>query len=158
MTEIWVSIPDFNGYDVSSLGRIRSWRPWRGQPVPRVLKPTPDDRGYLCTRLYGQGDGKYGAGAGRTIKVHWLVTAAFVGPKPEGMVVRHLDGDHANNRIGNLLYGTPEENIADSVRHKTHCKQGHAFSPENTFQRKSGRGCRECRRQSWVRFKERGAA
>jgi len=151
MSELWVPVPGFNGYQVSNLGRLRSWRAWRGQPVPRVLKSSPDHRGYLCTRLFGQGDGKYGAGGGETVKIHRLIALAFIGPKPQGMVVRHLDGDVTNNRAGNLVYGTPAENIADSIRHKTHCKNGHPFDAANTFQRKSGRGCRQCRKDSSAR-------
>ena len=142
MKELWVPIPGFEGYDVSNLGRIRSWRTHRGQPGPRLLRTSPDDRGYPCTALYGSGGRK-------PVKVHWLVAAAFLGPRPDGLVVRHLDGNCANNRAGNLIYGTPEENVADTIRHRTHCKQGHAFSPENTFVRANGgRGCRTCRNES----------
>jgi hypothetical protein len=51
--------------------------------------------------------------------VHRLVLEAFVGPCPEGMLTRHLDGDPANNHLDNLRWGTPAENFADSVRHGT---------------------------------------
>jgi hypothetical protein len=38
---------------------------------------------------------------------------------PEGMQVRHLDGDTMNCRAGNLAYGTHKENQEDKVRHGT---------------------------------------
>jgi HNH endonuclease len=35
------------------------------------------------------------------------------------MECRHLNGDRADNRLGNLRWGTRMENIADQVRHGT---------------------------------------
>ncbi len=46
--------------------------------------------------------------------VHRLVAWAFLGPQPAGHFVRHLDGDPANNRLSNLAYGTPWNNITDT--------------------------------------------
>ena len=64
---------------------------------------------------------------------------AFAGPCPGGLEIRHLDGDAANNRLSNLAYGTSSENGYDITRHgrnnhanKTHCDNGHEFTPENT--------------------------
>lgn len=36
---------------------------------------------------------------------------AFVGPKPSGTEILHLDHDPANNRLVNLKYGTRTENL-----------------------------------------------
>ncbi len=55
----------------------------------------------------------------RTVQIHRLVLEAFVGPCPEGMECRHLDGDGTNNRLENLAWGTPKENSADRRRHGT---------------------------------------
>lgn len=44
---------------------------------------------------------------------------AFVGPRPIGSLIRHLDGDHTNNRPFNLAYGTQIENMADALDHGT---------------------------------------
>ncbi len=49
--------------------------------------------------------------------MHRLVLEAFVGPCPEGMQCRHLDGNRSNNHIDNLAWGTPKENCADRGRH-----------------------------------------
>ena len=48
------------------------------------------------------------------------------------MVVRHLDGDRYNNAASNLAYGTPNENVYDSVRHRTYkgSKNGRAVLDE----------------------------
>ncbi len=49
--------------------------------------------------------------------IHQLVMLAFVGERPLGQVIRHLDGNGDNNRLENLRYGTRAENEADKVRH-----------------------------------------
>lgn len=50
---------------------------------------------------------------------HTLIAAAWHGPKPPGLVVRHLDGDRLNDAPWNLAYGTPTENHDDAIRHGT---------------------------------------
>ena len=52
-------------------------------------------------------------------QIHRLVLEAFVGPCPEGMECRHLDGDPTNNHVDNLKWGTKFENQADRVLHGT---------------------------------------
>ena len=36
--------------------------------------------------------------------VHSLVAAAFIGPRPKGLEVDHIDGNKANNMVLNLQY------------------------------------------------------
>lgn len=114
-------------YEASSLGRVRI------ADTGYVLKSRLG-RGYPTLSLYW--DRHHSA------RVHRLVAAAFHGPCPEGLEVRHLDGVRTNNVPTNLAYGTHAENIRDTVRHgtfrnahtdKTHCIRGHAFTPENTW-------------------------
>lgn len=52
-----------------------------------------------------------------------MVTDAFYGPRPEGLLTRHLDGNKLNNCIYNLAYGTAQENHEDSVLHGV-CRVG----------------------------------
>ncbi len=52
-------------------------------------------------------------------KVHHLVLETFVGPRPEGYLARHLDGNPQNNKVKKLTWGTHKENYADAVRHGT---------------------------------------
>jgi hypothetical protein len=79
--------------------------PWRKVRVQKC--PT---YGYLTVTLSEKG-------TTATIKLHRLVLEAFIGPRPQGMVCRHLDGNKLNNRLSNLLWGTPAENAADRVLH-----------------------------------------
>lgn len=111
VTERWRPVPGHSGYEVSDLGRVRSYRNRQGHPTstPRMLSPGTV-RGYKHIKL----------GRSRQTKVHILVLEAFVGPRPDGMVCRHLDGNPLNNRLTNLRWGTAEENYADRHRHGTH--------------------------------------
>lgn len=58
-------------------------------------------------------------GVNASASVHRIICAAFHGECPDGMEVRHLDGDPLNNRPDNLAWGTRTENAADRVRHGT---------------------------------------
>lgn len=99
--EIWKPIAGCAGYEVSNLGRVRSLL-----KAVKILRPGLASNGYLTVALRGQS---------RTL--HSLVAEAFLGPRPAGMHVRHLDGKKSNYAIENLAYGTPAENRADSDRH-----------------------------------------
>lgn len=105
----WKPIPNFEGYEVSELGEVRSWRPKNGRgslaTEQRLLTALPfSDSKYLRVNL-----------SGKTRRVHQLVLEAFVGPCPTGQLVMHLDDDPGNNALANLRYGTPKENLEDMV-------------------------------------------
>ncbi len=51
--------------------------------------------------------------------VHRMVCEAFHGPQPEGLEVRHRDGNNFNNRSDNLCWGTRAENTEDKRKHGT---------------------------------------
>jgi len=142
--EQWRPIPGFAGYEASDLGRVRSWR-WRPKAsTPRTLSPLKNARGYLFLRL--RRDGEY-----HVRMIHQLVLAAFVGPPPDGLITRHLNGDPTDNALSNLKYGTHSENGLDRVAHgrnhwaeRTHCASGHELAGDNLLAH-SGNGSRRCR-------------
>lgn len=88
-----------------------------------VLRGSVRGLGTGWRRLYGhqQRSGHVIVSLGRknASYVHRLVLEAFVGPCPEGMECRHLDGNPGNNRLDNLAWGTRKENYEDSVEHGT---------------------------------------
>lgn len=113
----WRPVPDTDGwYEVSSDGRVRSWmtqgRGAARRTEPLILKAPLDRDGYPRLILRQQG-------RGRNRTVHGLVCQAFLGPCPDGMQIRHLDGNPANSRLENLCYGTGSENCADRIKHGT---------------------------------------
>lgn len=114
-SEEWRPVAGFDGYEVSSLGGVRSWR-GRSGPLssPRVLRPWRCNTGYMMVDL----SERPGVMA-RKLAVHRLVLDGFVGACPDGMECRHLNGDRADNRAENLLWGTRKENGEDRVTHGT---------------------------------------
>jgi len=90
--EVWAPVPG-TPYEASNLGRLRN--PKTGNFVGTCLLKN----GYLA--LPG-------------ILAHRAVLAAFDGPQPPRVVVRHRDNDRSNNRLTNLSWGTRAENAADT--------------------------------------------
>lgn len=164
MSETWRTIPGWRDlYEVSDLGRIRSLdrvvkqsngheRVSRG----RVLSPGLRGDKHLHVSLH-DGERK------QMMRVHRAVMLAFVGPEPDGMEVRHLNDDPADNRLENLVYGTRSENMQDRVRNgvhhaviRTHCPQGHPLDAPNLVASTLRRGHRNClacnRAQAYIRY------
>jgi transposase-like protein len=118
--EEWRPVVGFEQkYEVSSIGRVRSIARFKRKSrelyriEPNMLTPTKN-KGYPCVVLTG-------ITGSRTAKVHHLVLEAFVGPRPEGMITRHLNGVRDDNRVENLAWGTFQENSDDMRQHGTKC-------------------------------------
>lgn len=110
--EEWRAVVGYEGvYIVSSLGRVKRVAeiPGKGRSSCKVLGLTRHPAGYAMVRLYLQGE------RGSWL-VHRLVAAAFIGDCQAGMEVNHKNGIKADNRLNNLEYCTPRENILHSYR------------------------------------------
>lgn len=107
--EEWKPIEGFEGrYWVSNLGRVKG--------IYKCLRQAPTRNGYLYVELI---EGyQLGVRVRKWKVVHNLVTAAFIGPKPKGLQVNHIDGVKTHNERTNLEYVTPSENMLHAVRHK----------------------------------------
>jgi hypothetical protein len=163
--ETWRAVAGYEGlYEVSDLGRVRSLPRDNGlngtAAGGRVLKGTLSvAAGYVSVKLSANGRKK-------TMNVHSLVATTFLGPRPEGLVVRHLDGDTCNNNLTNLRYGTPSQNGRDTVRHgrnvnasKTHCPNDHPYDDKNTYDHADGhRRCKICARERARRWYHKNVA
>ena len=158
VSEAWKPVVGYEGlYEVSDEGSVKRVAPAQGTQPGRILKPIVKKRGgYIAVGLRK-------SGSVRKLKsVHRMVAEAFLGGT-DMPLVRHMDGNPKNNRVDNLRWGTESENAFDRVRHgtqhignqnsiKTHCKNGHEFTPENTYRKlhangKRYRQCRTCRRE-----------
>ena len=111
-SEVWKDIDGAPGYQVSSHGRVRSFKKhggtngWHIANTPqRILKPGLD-RGYPFVYIRGY----------PVLHIHRLVAEAFLGPCPEGMEVCHNDDTRSNNHIDNLRYDTHASNMEQAAR------------------------------------------
>jgi len=118
--EIWKwvhKLSSFEGvkpvYEVSNLGSIRSWLDSRGRIKeldPKIL--TGQMNGYPHVGLRRIDGGTIGA------HVHSIVALAFIGPRPKGASIRHLNDDRTDNFVSNLAYGSHQENALDRVKNQ----------------------------------------
>ena len=121
--EEWRPVVGYEGqYEVSNMGRVRSLdrvivrKNGRQQTLKgKILHPTHASKGsrdhsvvhYVHVNLRRNGVGRIGW-------VHTLVAQAFLGPRPEGHDVMHVNGVRDDNRVSNLQYGSRAMNNISS--------------------------------------------
>lgn len=103
----WRPIEGYEGlYEASSLGQIRRIAPGRRTRPGYILAPGIPKKGYKIVKLY-RGTTKEEA---RSFTVHGLIAAAFLGSRPPGFEVNHIDLNKMNNVASNLEYTTRLDN------------------------------------------------
>lgn len=116
--EVWGSVPGFTGYEISDLGRVRSYRiPGVNPPAmcstPRILDLSVGSSGHVYVGLRRDGktiNGQLG---------NWILLT-FVGTPAFGEECLHADDDPSNNKLTNLRWGTRQENVRDRLRNGRH--------------------------------------
>lgn len=120
--ERWANIKGYEGYEVSTWGRVRSYWKYGGygggsrrlmeEPV-RLLKPA-------CGKKYGRFTVRLCDGTNRTSKsIHRLVAIAFI-PNPQNKSeVDHIDRNPRNDNVKNLRWATKHENCINTCLYKT---------------------------------------
>lgn len=168
-TEIWKPVVGYEGYyEVSSAGRVRS--------VDRFIRNSRGSRVFLPGKVISPFllSGRYLAvglcrdSVLRKKSIHRLVLEAFSGAPHPGDEACHNNGVSTDNRVENLRWDTRSRNTTDQVSHgthnharKTHCKRGHEFTPENTYEQPSKpntRCCKICKKMTYDRWVARRAA
>ena len=96
-------------YEVSRCGRIRRARPGRRTAAGREMKPVLMKIGYFMVAPTV-------AGRNRRFYLHELVALAFIGPRPAGREINHIDGVKTNNVASNLEYVSHAENMRHARR------------------------------------------
>ena len=110
--EEWRSVIGYEGwYEVSNLARVKRVRAGKGTVAGYKLRPALMQIGYHIVCLSKNSSieryKKY---------VHHLVAEAFIGPRPSGYQINHIDGNKANSLPSNLEYITVTENARHAQR------------------------------------------
>jgi len=103
MKEIYKDIKGYEGYQVSNLGNVKSFKGIK----ERILKNNSCGDGYLAVALHESGKQK-------TFKIHKLVAVAFLNHTPNGhkIVIDHINSIKTDNRLENLQLITNRENLS----------------------------------------------
>lgn len=91
--EHYLTIEKHPNYEVSNLGNIRN-------KTTGVVRKQTDRKGYRKVRLNNKDEA-----------VHRLVADTFYDGMHDGLQVNHIDGNKANNFLGNLEWVTSSENV-----------------------------------------------
>lgn len=106
--EIWKPCGEANRtlYEVSNFGRVKGISKYTKKE--RLLKGNPNQKGYLLVRF----GCKY-------VTIHTLVAYAFIGGRPNGYQIDHINRLKSDNKYDNLRYVSPCENMKnrDDYRH-----------------------------------------
>ena len=90
--EIWKDINEFDGYEVSTEGRIRN------KNTCLLLKPNMDCKGYTVSSIRS-----------KNIKFHRVIAQTFLPNVYNKSTIEHKDDNKMNNRLYNLKYATYKE-------------------------------------------------
>ena len=120
MEEIWKPINDYPGYEISNLGRVKSYK--MDKINGKIMNPYKTTKGYLQIDISLDGRARKNR---RHLAIHRLVAIAFL-PNPNNYPqVNHKDENKENNCVNNLEwctndynchYGTKIERCAQSTR------------------------------------------
>jgi translation initiation factor 2 beta subunit (eIF-2beta)/eIF-5 len=103
MQEKWCEIKEFSSYDVSSCGRVFSFK------TKRFLRPETTKDGYQRVVLSKKGRVK-------KCYIHRLVAQHFIDSFQDYLEVNHRDGNKTNNYLENLECVTRSENENHSIK------------------------------------------
>ena len=91
--EVWKDTFYNDKYEVSNEGRVRR-------------------KGKIdCLKINYKSTGNYGrVNIGKSMAVHKIVALTFIGDRPNGFDINHIDGNKKNNHVDNLEFVTRSEN------------------------------------------------
>jgi hypothetical protein len=145
---------------------------WKKVNINGPVSVNRPDLGPCCLWLAaqdGKGYGVWKVGTHKNPKLEYAHTSMyveFIGPVPEGLELDHLCRVRDCCNPYHLEAVTHAENLRRGMagkvnnhcKAKTHCPQGHEYTPENTYiydqgsGKGQGRACIVCRRAASLRY------
>ena len=86
-------------------------------------KKANDNKGYLQTNING-----------KTVTVHTIIALCYLGEKPEGKQIDHINSIRNDNRVENLQYITASENCLKKTTANGKTIKGYRQRPSGKFQ------------------------
>lgn len=110
----------FEDYEISNCGNCRK----KGKTINGSIQ----NRGYKYFQV--QREGK------RINKLfHQLVANAFIGKRPDGLVIDHIDQNKLNNNVNNLRYVTQEINMQNHKNYRSDIETKNKKERKKIFQK-----------------------
>lgn len=121
-------ILNFEGYEVSNLGRVRTYKQKYGKvsksatyaginrplsKTPTIITGRPDRAGYMQLCLSDINKKRH------NIRIHTVVAQTFLGFPEQGLIVCHFNDIKTDNRLENLRFDTHKANRSDAQRNGT---------------------------------------
>lgn len=106
--EVWKPIPEYPGYEISNLGRVKSLpKTWRSGRKLAKVQTKPET---ILKLFKSRGATQVGLPGGKRLNVARAVASAFIPNPDQRPYVDHIDGNISNNSSDNLRWATNQEN------------------------------------------------
>lgn len=118
IAEQWRDVPGYEGrLQVSYNGFVKQFKAAGGYWWD-AKQPAPNRNGYVVVV-----DNR------ERLRMHTLVALAFLGPRPDGCTVDHIDRNRSNNNVSNLRWATKAEQMAN----RKACTKREKISKDNVL-------------------------
>lgn len=127
MEEEWKVIKDYPMYEISTLGRVRSYKSRYGRrAIPKIMSNKIDKIGYSFIHLINENGRK-------PLRIHRLVAEAFIDNPDNLPEINHLDENKQNNCKSNLSWCSRIDNVRYSKIWKKLERRVNQYDSDHVF-------------------------